>query len=35
MKAIRITGRSVSPGIAAQLQDPKNWFLQIGDSDET
>lgn len=35
MKAIRVTGRSVSPGIAAQLQDPKNWFLQIGDSDET
>ena len=35
VKAIRVTGRSVSPGIAGQLQNPKNWFLQIGDSDET
>ncbi len=35
VKAIHITGRSVSPGVAEQLQDPKNWFLQIGDSDET
>jgi GNAT superfamily N-acetyltransferase len=35
VKAIRITGRSVSSGIAEQLQNPKNWFLQIGDSDET
>lgn len=35
VKAVRVTGRSVSPAIAEQLQDPKNWFLQIGDSDET
>lgn len=35
VKAIRVTGRSVSPDITSQLQNPKNWFLQIGDSDET
>ncbi len=35
LKPIRVTGRSVSPDIAGQLRNPKNWFLQIGDSDET
>lgn len=35
VKGMRVTGRSVSPSIAGQLQNPKNWFLQIGDSDET
>jgi GNAT superfamily N-acetyltransferase len=35
LKPIRVTGRSVSADIASQLQSPGNWFLQIGDSDET
>jgi GNAT superfamily N-acetyltransferase len=33
-KSIGIKGWSNSPSIARQLQDPKNWFLQMGDSDE-
>ncbi len=33
-KSIGIKGRSSSPSIARQMQDPKNWFLQMGDSDE-
>jgi len=35
LKPIRVTGRSVSPNIAGKLQNARNWFLQIGDSDET
>lgn len=30
---IRLTGLSSSPDIAELLLNPKNWFLQIGDSD--
>lgn len=33
-KSIGIKGRSSSPSIAQQMQNPKNWFLQMGDSDE-
>jgi GNAT superfamily N-acetyltransferase len=33
-KSIGIKGRSSSPSIARQMQNPKNWFLQMGDSDE-
>jgi hypothetical protein len=31
---IRVIGFSFSPNITEQLRNPKNWFLQIGDSDE-
>jgi GNAT superfamily N-acetyltransferase len=33
-KSIGIKGRSSSPSIARQMQNPKSWFLQMGDSDE-
>jgi GNAT superfamily N-acetyltransferase len=33
-KSIGIKGRSSSPSIAKQMQNPKSWFVQMGDSDE-
>ena len=33
-KSIGIKGWATSPTIAGRLQDSKNWFLQMGDSDE-
>lgn len=33
-KSIGIKGWSTSPSIVSRLQDPRNWFLQMGDSDE-
>ncbi len=33
-RSIGIKGWTTCPDLAAELQNPKNWFLQMGDSDE-